>query len=67
MERGWVERGQGSGTVERKSFPLAEKPMKCCRRQYKPELSDKHAGKSVLRQLSDDLARIDQKPDFRRA
>ncbi|KAL0159986.1 hypothetical protein M9458_043711, partial [Cirrhinus mrigala] len=39
---------------------LSEQPIKSLGRQYTAELSDKQMGKTVMKQLSDELARIDQ-------
>ncbi|KAL0188639.1 hypothetical protein M9458_015738, partial [Cirrhinus mrigala] len=39
---------------------LSEQPIKSLERQYTADLSDKQMGKTVMKQLSDGLARIDQ-------
>ncbi|KAG1932793.1 hypothetical protein F2P79_020826 [Pimephales promelas] len=39
---------------------LSEQPVKSLGRQYTADLSDKQMGKTVMKQLSDGLARIDQ-------
>ncbi|RXN29065.1 hypothetical protein ROHU_018794 [Labeo rohita] len=39
---------------------LSEQPIKSLGRQYTADLSDKQIGKTVMKQLSDGLARIDQ-------
>lgn len=39
---------------------LSEQPIKSLGRQYAAELSDKQMGKTVMKQLSDGLTRIDQ-------
>ncbi len=39
---------------------LSEQPIKSLGRQYTAELSDKQMGRTVMKQLSDGLARIDQ-------
>ncbi|CAJ1079913.1 uncharacterized protein LOC122133219 [Xyrichtys novacula] len=44
-----------------KQIPLpANQPIQSLGRQYKADLSDKHAGKAVRKQLSEDLARINK-------
>lgn len=40
---------------------LSEQPIKSLGRQYTAELSDKQLGRTVLKQLSESLARIDQR------
>lgn len=48
-------------TVGRERIPLlADQPIKSLGRYYTAELSDKQAGKAVMKQLTDGLSRIDQ-------
>lgn len=47
--------------VSREKIPLlSEQPIKSLERQYTAELSDKQMGRTVIKQLTDGLSRIDQ-------